>query len=262
MRISFTPYLFSLILAVPYAAAQTADQAIDVQISGAVANPGSYRFEPGSRLNNAAVTAQVSSRAWFLGAALLRQSAMEPQQRLKAGLLFELGANRVHALAEGNTELGQLADRLYSAVSAMPVTGRVTAELDPLQQLLIENNALLEPGDHLLYPLRPTQVRVTGAVAQDCVLEHDPSLKLSDYLAQCQKHPLADKSTAYLIQPNGDWRSYGVAYWNEQTADVAVGAVIYRPLQTGKLSPSTVSLNRDMAAMLATQYLLGGRFSE
>ena len=262
MRVSTGLYLLGLALFSQIATAQLATEPFNVKISGAVAKPGTYTFEPGSRLNNAAVTAQVSSRAWFLGAALLRESAEESQQRLKAGLLFELGANRVHARAEGNVQLGELMERQYSAVSAMPVTGRVVAELDPLQQLLIANNELLEPGDQLLYPLRPSQVRVTGAVAQDCVLEHDPALQLTDYLQQCQKHPLADLSTAYVVQPNGSWSSYGIAYWNEQPANVAVGAVIYRPVQTGDLSPASTGFNRDMAAMLATQYQLGGRFDE
>lgn len=245
-------------------AAQTPAAAVGhVKISGVVAQPGTYTFEPGvTRLNDAAVIAQVSSRAWFLGAALLRQSALESQQRLKAGLLFELSANRVHAQAKNDAALAALVERLHAAVERMPVTGRVVAELDPLQQMLIDNNDLLEPGDHLLYPLRPEHVRVTGAVAEDCLLQHDPALKMTDYLAQCPRHAAADRNDAYLVQPNGQWQRLGIAYWNEQAANVAVGAIIYLPVASGKLSPETLEFNRDMAAMLATQYTLGGRFSE
>lgn len=244
------------------ALAQTDTASISVEVSGAVANPGSFTFEPGARLNNAAVAAQVSSQAWFLGAALLRNKAIEPQQRLKAGVLFELGANRVYAQAEENTALGELVDRLYSSVQAMPVTGRVVAELDPLQQLLIANNSLLESGDRLIYPRRPDQVRVTGAVAEDCVLPHDAAWQLTDYLKQCPAHKIAERSIAYVIQPNGSWNTYGIAYWNHQPAEVSVGAIIYLPLRTSGLAPATTDLNEDMARMLATQYQLGGRFNE
>ena len=121
---------------------------------------------------------------------------------------------------------------------------------------------MLESGDHLLYPRKAEQVRVTGAVKADCVLPHDPSWQMHDYLKACQRHPLADRNSAYLIQPNGIWQEYGIAYWNLQPAVVATGAVIYLPTQPNKLSPATRNLNSDMAAMLATQYQLGGRFSE
>lgn len=233
-----------------------------VDIGGEVINPGSYDFPPGARLHDASITGQINSRAWFLGAALLRESALETQQRLKVGLLFELNANRVHALALDNAELHELMTRLYHVVESMPVTGRVVAQMDPLQQLILSNNSLLESGDRLLFPRKAEQVRVTGAVMADCVLPHDPSWKMLDYLQACQRHPLADRNSAYLIQPNGTWQEYGIAYWNLQPATVATGAIIYLPPQPKRLSPSTPDLNNDMAAMLATQYHLGGRFSE
>lgn len=243
-------------------ATSEAAQVTGVTIAGEVIQPGSYDFPPGARLHDASVTGQISSSAWFLGAALLRQSELEPQQRLKVGLLFELNANRVHALAMDNAELHELVTRLYRVVEAMPVTGRAQAQLDPLQQLIVSNNPLLESGDRLIYPRKAEQVRVTGAVMADCVLPHDPGWKMHDYLKACQRHPLADRNSAYLIQPNGAWQEHGIAYWNLQPADVATGAVIYLPTQPGKLSPATRGLNSDMAAMLATQYQLGGRFSE
>lgn len=242
-------------------AAPTADT-LEVAIQGAVLQPGVYTFERGARLSNAAVAGQVSSEAWFLGAAWLRREAIEPQTRLKAGILFELKVNGVHAQAQNDSDLVALLGRFNTAVDAMPVTGRVPTELEPLELLFLENNELLAHGDRLLYPSRPDQVRVLGAVVEDCVLPHDPALQLHDYLAICRRHALADRDTAYLIQPDGHVSQHGVAYWNLQEANVAVGAVIYVPLHNRTLSPTTDGLNDDMAAMLATQYQLGGRFDE
>ncbi|WP_417315576.1 capsule biosynthesis GfcC family protein [Cycloclasticus pugetii] len=268
-KLGFKPYALVACLAYLPGAAQAQVVGAEppanitgVHIGGEVIKPGTYDFPPGARLHDASVTGQINSRAWFLGAALLRESALEEQQRLKVGLLFELNANRIHALALENAELHELITRLYRTVAAMPVTGRTVAQLDPLQQLILNNNALLESGDRLLYPRKAEQVRVTGAVKADCVLPHDPSWQMHDYLKACQKHPLADRNSAYLIQPNGTWQEYGIAYWNLQPTVVATGAVIYLPTQPNKLSPATRDLNSDMAAMLATQYQLGGRFSE
>jgi len=244
------------------AVAAAGTESIQVQVRGAALQPGTYQLDAGSRLNNAAAAGQVRADAWFLGAALLRRSAMEDQTRLKAGLLFELETNRVHARSRNDDDLYSLLGRFNSTVESFPITGRVTAEMDPLAQLLIDNNDLLEHGDQLIYPTRANQVRVMGAVSEPCVLDHDPAMQLDDYLSACNRHSAADRDTAYLIQPDGHVSQHGVAYWNQEEADVAVGAVIYVPVQQRMLAPSSTGLNEDMAAMLATQYTLGGRFDE
>lgn len=233
-----------------------------IHVEGAVLKPGAYQWQAGARLHDATVAGQVRADAWFLGAALLRDSALEPQQRLKAGVLFDLRTNRLHARAEGDAALLQLVERLEAQVADMPVTGRVRAELDPFQLLLLQNNQLLQPGDRLVYPVRPSQVRVMGAVAADCVLAFDPAQGLADYLRQCPAHPTADRNVVHVIQPDGLVSEVGIAHWNQQQVDLAVGAVIYRPLSAKRISAQTADLNRDMAALLATQYQLGGRYSE
>jgi hypothetical protein len=258
----FKHYLaLTLVCGLPMAA-MAAPATIKVDIRGAVLQPGTYQLESGARLNAAAIAGQVSSQAWFLGAALLRQSAIEEQTRLKAGIVFELQMNGVHARSRNDDALQALLDRLYNSVQAMTVTGRVHTKMDPLAQLFIQNNALLEESDRLLYPYRPSQVRVMGAVVDNCLLQHDPAMQLHDYVDACQRHDAADRDMAYVIQPDGSASQHGVAYWNLDEASVAVGAVIYVPLKERKLSPTSTGLNDDMAAMLATQYTLGGRFDE
>lgn len=233
-----------------------------IYVDGAVLKPGEYQWRPGARLHDAAVAGQVSAQAWPLGAALLRQSAIEPQQRLKAGVLYDLRANQLHAHTENNAELQQLLERLFAFVQRLPITGRVVAQLDPFQLLVPSNNHLLEPGDELVYPLRPSTLRVLGAVAADCQLDFDPALRLKDYLHQCPTHPEADRNYVYVIQPDGTLERIGVAHWNEQQTTLAVGAVIYVPVDPAVLSPQARELNKDMAQLLATQFSLGGRYSE
>ena len=237
-------------------------QADTVSVSGAVLQPGSYQWHADARLHDATVAGQVRADAWFLGAALLRESALEPQQRLKAGVLFDLRVNRLHARVDNNQPLLELVERLDGQVASLPVTGRVPAQLNPLQLLIAQNNPLLEPGDQLVYPTRPAQLRVLGAVNQDCELTFDAAQALKDYLRQCPAHPVADRNSVYVIQPDGHVEQVGIAHWNEQQVNLAVGAIIYRPLSNAAMSPETAGLNQDMAALLATQYQLGGRVSE
>lgn len=231
-----------------------------VTVEGLVLRPGAHTLNADARLSDASVAAQVRADAWFLGAALLRQSAIEPQQKLKAGVLFDLQSNRVHWQAENKPEGVELADRLLLAVQLMPVTGRVPAQLDPLQQLALSRNAPLEPGDRIVYPHRPEHVRVTGAVHMDCVLYFDPAWEAVDYLNQCPRHDLADRSFVDVIQPDGHTQRRGVAVWNRESAAVAVGAVLYVPVGDQHLAGESPSFNEDFVALLATQYKLGGRF--
>ena len=233
-----------------------------IYIDGAVLKPGEYQWHQGARLHDAVVAGQVSAQAWPLGAALLRQSAIEPQQRLKAGVLYELRANGLYARGENDPELQQLLERLESFVERLPVTGRVVAQLDPFQLLIPSKNELLEAGDELVYPRRPSTVRVLGAVAADCQLPFDTASRLKDYLRQCPAHPAADRNYVHVIQPDGTTERVGIAHWNQQQVTLAVGAIIYRPVNPAILSPETQDLNGDMAALLATQYSLGGRYSE
>ncbi|SDR99193.1 Capsule biosynthesis GfcC [Halopseudomonas xinjiangensis] len=233
---------------------------VSIAVDGAVLRPGSYALPDGARLHDAAVAGQVRADAWFLGAALLRRSAIEPQQKLKAGVLFDLHSNRVHWLADNKPAGVELANRLLVAVQRMPVTGRVLAQLDPLQQLALNRNALLETGDRILYPQRANQVRVTGAVQADCVLPFDPVWQPVDYLKQCPAHELADPSFVDVIQPDGVTQRRGVALWNREPAAVAVGAVLYVPVSERHLAGESPSFNEDFVSLLATQYSLGGRF--
>lgn len=256
---SLRAFCFAL-TAIFFTSFSVASAAADISIGGAVLKPGTYQWHPDARLRDAAVAGQVRADAWFLGAALLRDSAREDQQRLKAGVLFDLQLNKLHARAENDAALSALVERLDQVISPLAVTNRVSAQLNPFQLLVPRNNQLLQPGDQLLYPTRPDQVRVMGAVNNDCTLTFDASLALKEYLRLCPAHPAADRDTVYVIQPDGQIEQVGIAHWNEQPANIAVGAMIFRPIRTTVMSPETKDLNRDMARFLATQYQLGGRF--
>ncbi|UAW99436.1 capsule biosynthesis GfcC family protein [Halopseudomonas nanhaiensis] len=236
----------------------SAAEPLNVTVEGLVLQPGTYSLPEGARLSDASVAAQVRADAWFLGAALLRRAAIQPQQKLKAGLLFDLQSSRVHWQAEEQAAGVELAGRLLTAVEAMPVTGRVRAQLDPLQQLALSRNGLLQDGDRIAYPPRAERVRVTGAVKADCLLAFDPSLQPVDYLDQCPRHALADPSYVHVVQPDGRTQRRGVALWNREPGNVAVGAVLYVPVDPKHLAADAQGLNDDFVALLATQVAEAG----
>lgn len=233
-----------------------------VTVTGAVEHPGTFTWQPGTRLLGAAVAAQVRPDAWYQGAALLRESAIKEQRKLKRGIQFDLQTAIVQARAENAPARVELLQRWAQRIQNMPVTGRVTAELNPLKLWLLSSNSLLEHGDKVIYPLRPNSVRVVGAVQQDCVLPFSPARDPLNYVQDCPTHEAADPSHLFLVQPDGKVQEIGAAYWNAEDAWVAVGATIYVPLVPSQFGSSSEDFNKEMAAWLATQYTLGGSHSE
>jgi len=232
-------------------------EAQTVTVTGAVAHPGDFAWQPGSRLLGASVVAQVNQDAWYQGAALLRKSAMREQRKLKRGIEFDLQTAIVEARANNATSTVELLQRWSQRVADMPVTGRVPAELNPLKQWLISSNPLLEPGDHIFYPRRPNSIRVVGAVMQDCTLPFSPARTPVEYLEDCPAHPAADPNQLFLIQPDGKVQTVGAAYWNVEDAWVAVGAIIYVPITPAQFGTSSADFNQELATWLATQYQWG-----
>jgi hypothetical protein len=224
-----------------------------------VARPGTLELDDSARLSDAALAAQVQPQAYLLGAAWLRPSLQASQQRLKAGLLFDLDSLHLKALQHGDDALADTAGQLRNWIAALPVTGRAPALLDPRAvEADAAANRPLQSGDRLFYPLRPTTIRVVGAVRQPCTLPLRPMQDARLYLSVCPYAGRADHDWIYVIQPDGRVFRQGVALWNRSAPlSLAPGATIYVPLPTRAAGTVDESLNSDLADFLATQVLPG-----
>lgn len=229
----------------------------DVRVSGEVRSPGAVALAPGARLLDAVLAAQPDAQGYWLAAAWLRQPLIEPQTRLKAGVLFDLDSLHRDALASSRTSRASLAARLYREVLALPVTGRQRAVLDPVAlETGFARNDRVSDGDRLIYPQRPRSVQVVGAVASPCTVEVHPLQQARDYLGSCP--PLADAEADYLwvIQPDGRSRRLGIAPWNREDGFLPVpGSTLLVPIRNDDLDTPTPDLNRQLAEFLATQPL-------
>jgi protein involved in polysaccharide export with SLBB domain len=234
-------------------------QQLQVHIDGAVEHPGVLELGNAARISDAALAAQVQPQAYMLGAAWLRPSLQETQQRLKAGVLFDLDSLRVSALQHGDTALVQWAGTWRSWIAALPVTGRTAALLDPrVVEVNAHQNWPLADGDRLFYPLRPTTVRIVGAVQQPCTLPLEPLQDARNYLPSCPAATRASRDWVYVIQPDGHVFHQGIALWNRSPPlPLAPGALIYVPLRTRTAQTINATFNEDLARFLATQVLPG-----
>ena len=236
--------------------AVNADSLVTVQ--GDAAKPGRYSFQEGTRLHDVLLPAQVNPKAYLLGAAWLHTPLRNTQERLKLGVLFDLTTVKRNALQDDETELANLAQRLIEKVQAMPVTGRRVAQLDPVRvELNREDNPYLSNGDVLLYPPRPSTIKVMGAVRSECDLPYQALQPAVSYLKNCRRDPGADKDLLFVIQPDGRVYEVGIALWNgTKSAPPAPGARIYVPVRSTAMGDPTPDLNTELAAFIATQPIL------
>lgn len=235
---------------------------VEIHVSGAVVHPGTLQIKDGARLSDGALAAKPGADAYFLGAAWLQPTLVANQARLKAGVLYDLGALQRHALADGDLGLAGTTRTLHAWLSNLPVTGRrIPAELAPrIVEATPEENWPLAPGDTLFYPVRPTTVRIVGAVQQPCNLPFKPLAQARDYLDHCRLAKGGDADWAWVIQPDGSIFQRGVALWNltRGALPLAPGAVIYVPIRASVADHVDPDMNHEIAQFLATQTLPSG----
>lgn len=226
-----------------------------VTVTGDVANPGPVELPKGGRLLDVINEAVPNAEGYWLAGVLLRQSLLEEQTRLKAGVLFDLDVLQRMALLYDMPSRVALAQRLTEQVRQMPVTGRQIADLDPVAvEVGFARNIRLDDGDRLIYPKRIDEVEVLGAVAAPCHLPYQPLQEAREYLQGCSILSDAEADYLWLIQPNGVSRRVGIAHWNRESGHMPVaGSKILVPVKNDDLDPPLPELNQQLAELIATQ---------
>ena len=226
-----------------------------VTVTGDVANPGPIELPAGGRLFDVISEAVPNAEGYWLAGVLLRQSLLEEQARLKAGVLFDLDVLQRMALLYDMPSRVALAQRLTEQVRQMPVTGRQIADLDPVAvEVGFARNIRLDDGDRLIYPKRIDEVEVLGAVAAPCHLPYQPLQEAREYLQGCSILSDAEADYLWLIQPNGVSRRVGIAHWNRESGHMPVaGSKILVPVKNDDLDPPLPELNQQLAELIATQ---------
>jgi hypothetical protein len=228
-----------------------------IDVVGAVPSPGEKEIAQGLRLGDLLGQLQIDPQGYWLGASWQRESLKQEQQRLKAGVLFDLIQLQRLALLQNETGLASAAKRLNEQVSRLPVTGRRLYRLDPLAvELNTAHSPRLQGGDRLIFPPRPDSIRVTGAVSSDCKLPFTALQQAYRYAQECPALAEADQDYVYLIQPDGQVSRLGIALWNREEANPpAPGAVLLIPLDATRVDAIVPDLNSELATFIATQPL-------
>ncbi|MEZ9892035.1 capsule biosynthesis GfcC family protein [Vibrio lentus] len=103
----------------------------------------------------------------------------------------------------------------------------------------------------LYLPQRPTSIQLMGAMKESVTMSLIEHGTLNDYLDALPNGFVgesADKSVAYVVQPDGVVQTIQYAYWNEQPVYLAPGAIVFMAFYSLPSEYST--LNQDIIDLL------------
>ncbi|MEZ8310450.1 capsule biosynthesis GfcC family protein [Vibrio splendidus] len=103
----------------------------------------------------------------------------------------------------------------------------------------------------LYLPQRPTSIQLMGVMKESVTMNLIEHGTLNDYLDALPNGFIgesADKSVAYVVQPDGVVQIIQYAYWNEQPVYLAPGAIVFMAFYSLPSEYST--LNQDIVDLL------------
>lgn len=107
------------------------------------------------------------------------------------------------------------------------------------------------PAFSLYLPQRPTSIQLMGVMKESVTMNLIEHGTLNDYLDALPNGFIgesADKSVAYVVQPDGVVQTIQYAYWNEQPVYLAPGAIVFMAFYSLPSEYST--LNQDIVDLL------------
>lgn len=185
-----------------------------ISLEGAFKNPGIYGAKQGDRLSEIIRRAGgYKSNAFPYGGILARKSVAEKEKiaflksadQLEQSIATAISSGRISSVGGDPTLALTSISRLITDLENIDPVGRVVTELDlDTLEKFPERDILLEPGDRIFIPDRPSTVTVSGQVLSPTSFTFNPSFKVKDYINQAGGYSEeADKNRTLVIYPNG-----------------------------------------------------------
>lgn len=237
-----------------------------VRLSGEVRKPGVLDIRRGDKLSDVLNRAGGLTPFAYAYGAVFQRARVKEEKRLfyqRAGiemqnsvLLMSARQKRTTSGSDGATFAAMKS--LAEDMKKIEPSGRIVVEADPVVlQVHPELDVVLEPGDDVVIPKRPSHVLVMGEVLNPGAVQFKSGLHADDYLrAAGGVARTGDESYTYMILPNGSAEPLKVASWNAQPTPVAPGSVIYvprdpLPLDSTALIQTMLEIAKDIALTAA-----------
>lgn len=209
-----------------------------VRLSGEFLHPGTYQIRRGERLSDVITRAGgVTTNAYPLGAVFLRDRIKEEKKQfyekaaleLQSAALFAATRVRASSAVGVDAAAATMAKTLAEQMRSIDPVGRMVVEADPtVLQVRPELDVVLEPGDTIHVPRRPSSILVMGEVKNPGAVQFEAGKKASDYIdAVGGLSQLANADQIYAIFPNGNATPLKLSAWNFSPTLLPPGSTIY-----------------------------------
>ena len=241
-----------------------------ITVVGEVKFPGTYTVQKGDRLLDVLERAGgISEQGYILGSVFTRKTIAVQQKKSfvqSADLLEQAIAD---AITTGSLVLAQVSAAALSPISGLitrlrnthPI-GRLILDVDPLGlRSDPQKNILLENGDNLYIPKRPSSVSVAGEVFSPSSHTFKSSISIENYVNKAGGlRDTADISNMYIILPNGESSVISRRIFNNKNPNLVPGSTIVIPrdprpfdwlVMTKTIAPIFSNLATSAAAIAA-----------
>jgi polysaccharide export outer membrane protein len=209
-----------------------------VMLQGEFKQPGRYTINRGERLSEIIARAGgLTPYAYPYGAVFVRESAKRREKlgfersalEMEGALATALSSPSTAALGLGAAS--QAVSKLVETLRSAEPVGRVVMEADPtVLQIRPDLDIILEPGDILVMPKRPSSVVVTGEVLNPGAMQFMPGLNADDYIDMAGGlGQAADDGRIFVVLPNGVAKPLSISYWNYDSVKIPPGSTVVVP---------------------------------
>jgi protein involved in polysaccharide export with SLBB domain len=229
----------------PGAAAGHPQGVAGVLVQGAAKEPGTYAFQRNETLSALLRRAGgLTPEAYPYGLVLLRSERRRVDEDAQAEDAAKLVDGLIYGAAKASSKgawekLSALAS-LTGCLARSPSAGRLLVEGDPaVLEVRPQLDVVIEPGDAVYVPRRPSWVRVVGAAVGRGEVPFQPGLAVEQFIELAGGYSeSADKTGVYVILPNGSARPAKLSAWNYERQLVPPGSTIVIPSDWEDFIPS------------------------
>jgi protein involved in polysaccharide export with SLBB domain len=229
-----------------------------VTVQGEVRFSGNYPITRGEHLSDVLMRAGgLTTTAYPQGTVFLRKSAAQVEQDGYNRAADEIQSQLVAGMARiGNDKIpADAVTAIQSFITQLRTQkplGRIAMDADP--SLLAANPAqdpILEAGDVVFIPPRPSTVAVLGEVMQPGSYSYRPGVPVEDYIKKAGGYAqFANDDMTFIVMPDGSARRIETSWLHFDANTLPPGSTIVVPRDLAPLFPRQVIL--DVTSILSS----------
>lgn len=230
-----------------------------VAVRGQVRSEGAYDILRGETLSSVIERAGgLTDIAYPYGTVFIRKSAARDERRSNLRTATEIETQLLTMRKNVNLNPTQIAlvKDILGRLRDEEGLGRISVEADPVVLAARpELDVVLEPGDVVYFPRRPTTVAVSGMVLNPGSYQFRPRQDASDYIEMAGGlSQFADRGRMFVIFPDGTSRPLAGSFWSTKSFEIPPGSVIVVPrdLTPFDLGQFTIDFMQVMGQLAVT----------